>query len=77
MGERTFPDDLLRAQEAWFAVYRRLAASSAGTAVYRRQLQQLSVRIAAHPYWGRVGGGPAARRALREQALARVGGTSS
>ncbi|MFG2142590.1 hypothetical protein ACGFRG_00060 [Streptomyces sp. NPDC048696] len=66
----TFPHDLLEAQAAWYATYRRLAdpsARRAGTTTYRRRLQQLSVRIAAHPYWTTPAGAtPGARMALKE-----------
>ncbi|WP_328323570.1 MULTISPECIES: hypothetical protein [unclassified Streptomyces] len=76
----SFPDDLLRAQADWYATYRQLAASAArqaGTAAPRRRLQQLSARIAAHPYWQTPPGNtPAARMALREAARDPAGARS-
>ncbi|MFI9050922.1 hypothetical protein [Streptomyces sp. NPDC053427] len=68
----TFPPDLVEAQTAWYATYELLATASAdGTVAHRRQLLQLSRRIAAHPYWQTPSGTPAARTALKE--LARTG----
>lgn len=47
-----FPDDLLRAQQAWHAAYRELAAPRPRhTTVLRRRLLKLSVRIQWHPFW--------------------------
>ncbi len=67
----TFPDDLLAAQRAWYAVYRRLAGTrhTAQTTVLRRELLRLSVRISTHPYWTTLPGGvPAARMELKRAA---------
>ncbi|WHM41109.1 hypothetical protein [Streptomyces sp. BPTC-684] len=66
----TFPADLIEAQTAWYAAYRQLATQAtraAGTTTQRRRLQQLSVRLAAHPYWRtQAGRAPSARMALKE-----------
>ncbi|MDI5962004.1 hypothetical protein POF50_031685 [Streptomyces sp. SL13] len=67
----TFPDDLMEAQRAWYAVYHRLATSqhTAQTTVLRRELLRLSVRISTHPYWTCLPSGvPAARMALKQAA---------
>ncbi|MCQ4084512.1 hypothetical protein NGB36_29050 [Streptomyces sp. RB6PN25] len=67
----TFPDDLLHAQRAWYAVYRQLAeaAHPAETTVLRRKLQRLSVLISTHPYWATLPGrAPAARMELKQAA---------
>ncbi|MFJ3696902.1 hypothetical protein ACIPW9_22600 [Streptomyces sp. NPDC090052] len=73
----TFPHDLLRAQTEWYATYRQLADAAekqTGTAAHRRRLQQLSTRIAAHPYWRTPPGNtPAARMALRKAARSLAG----
>ncbi|MFI0763210.1 hypothetical protein OH797_39035 (plasmid) [Streptomyces anulatus] len=68
MNTAPFPDELVEAQTAWYVTYRQLAdASSAhGTAGRRRRLQELSRRIAGHPYWQTPAGTPAARMALKE-----------
>ena len=65
---QSFPDDLVQAQRDWYATYRELAASSAGsrTTVLRRRLVRLSVRISAHPFWASLpGSAPAARMELK------------
>ncbi|GAA1501702.1 hypothetical protein [Streptomyces synnematoformans] len=71
----TFPEDLVQTQRDWYAVYRRLAEeprhSASETAVLRRRLLRLSVRVSTHPYWQTAGGRrPAARMALKEAAWA-------
>jgi hypothetical protein len=73
----TFPEDLVQTQRDWYAVYRRLAEeprhSASETAVLRRRLLRLSVRVSTHPYWQTAGGRlPAARMALKEAAWAEV-----
>ncbi len=67
-----FPADLLETQTEWYATYWLLAdtPSPHTTAAHRHRLQQLSARIAGHPYWQTPAGTPAARMALKE--LARV-----
>uniref|UniRef100_UPI003C79BC3D hypothetical protein n=1 Tax=unclassified Streptomyces TaxID=2593676 RepID=UPI003C79BC3D len=65
-----FPDDLIRAQQAWHATYRQLATPRPRhTTALRRRLLVLSVRIQWHPFWstpsGRV---PAARAELKRLA---------
>jgi len=71
----TFPRDLVEAQADWYATYWLLAdpSSANATAAHRRRLQQLSTRIAAHPYWQTPAGTPAARLALKEIARTRTG----
>lgn len=68
-----FPAELLATQRQWYVIYYRLAAggpeSQRQTAILRRQLLRLSVRIAAHPYW-ESDPSPAARMALKQTALA-------
>ncbi|WP_308358554.1 hypothetical protein [Streptomyces cucumeris] len=39
-----------------------------GATVYRRRLQELSARIAGHPFWDCPSGTPAAPMALKEHA---------
>ncbi|ATM24860.1 hypothetical protein SMD44_p20077 (plasmid) [Streptomyces alboflavus] len=71
MHQRRFPDDLLETQTAWYVTYRDLAtAPTASTASLRRRLLRLSQQIAGHHYWQTPAGTPAARVALKEQALA-------
>lgn len=65
-----FPEDLVQAQRAWYTAYRELSheENPSQTTVLRRRLQQLSVRIATHPYWASIPGrAPAARMALKQQ----------
>ncbi|BDM70306.1 hypothetical protein HEK616_37930 [Streptomyces nigrescens] len=65
-----FPEDLVQAQRAWYTAYRELSCEEnpSQTTVLRRRLQQLSVRIATHPYWASIPGrAPAARMALKQQ----------
>ncbi|GAB7029237.1 hypothetical protein AB0G35_12500 [Streptomyces sp. NPDC021749] len=60
----------MQAQRAWYAAYRELSRerNPSQTTVLRRRLQQLSVRIATHPYWASIPGrAPAARMALKQQ----------
>lgn len=66
-----FPDDLVRAQQAWTTAYRALAAPRPRRAtVLRRQLLRLSVRLQEHPFWTTpYGRGPAARVELRRRAI--------
>lgn len=72
MNANTFPQELVEAQTAWYATYWQLANTSPanGTAAHRRRLQELSRRIAGHPYWQTPAGTPAARMALKELARA-------
>ncbi|MEV6110221.1 hypothetical protein AB0M28_36790 [Streptomyces sp. NPDC051940] len=67
-----FPEDLLRAQRDWYAVYRRLAlaetAPGTPTTALRRRMYQLAARVAAHPYWTTEAGTPAARVRLKQAA---------
>ncbi|MQY14626.1 hypothetical protein SRB5_47950 [Streptomyces sp. RB5] len=67
---QTFPDDLLRAQRDWYTVYRLLAHAAPGTptTALRRRMYQLSVRVAAHPFWDTEAGTPAARVRLKQAA---------
>ncbi|MFF3699451.1 hypothetical protein [Streptomyces sp. NPDC002221] len=65
---RTFPPDLVQTQRAWTRTYEALARTPFRTAL-RRRLQQLSCRIATHPYWDAgTGRSAAARTELRRQA---------
>ncbi|MCX5387294.1 hypothetical protein [Streptomyces sp. NBC_00083] len=74
MNPAPFPSDLVEAQTAWYATYWELAtaAPAVSTAAHRRRLQELSRRIAGHPYWQTPAGTPAARMALKELARVRV-----
>ena len=72
MNVTAFPDDLVRTQAAWNATYNALAAPrSRDTAVLRRRLLILSVRLWWHPYWETVPAVPAARSELRQAARVR------
>ncbi|MFE2972942.1 hypothetical protein ACFXKC_57470 [Streptomyces sp. NPDC059340] len=74
MDANSFPRELVEAQTAWYATYQELADTSPahGTAAHRRRLQELSRRIAGHPYWQTAAGTPAARMALKELARAKA-----
>ncbi|MGZ2361665.1 hypothetical protein LRE75_34150 [Streptomyces sp. 372A] len=65
-----FPDDLVRAQQAWNAAYRALAVPHPRRAtMLRRRLLRLSVRLQEHPFWATpYGRGPAGRVELRRRA---------
>ncbi|PRH76808.1 hypothetical protein C6N75_23610 [Streptomyces solincola] len=77
MDVHDFPPDLLHAQTAWYAAYRRLAVAepAASPTAARRELLELSGRIAAHPYWAGPAGTPAARMELKEIAHAQAAHT--
>lgn len=62
---RTFPDDLVRAQQDWSATYRRLAEHPGRTEL-RRCLHRLSTRVYFHPYWQHRRPSPAAWWELRD-----------
>ncbi|MEU0895256.1 hypothetical protein [Streptomyces massasporeus] len=62
---RTFPDDLVRAQQEWSATYRQLA-DRPGRTELRRRLLRLSAQAFFHPYWQRRRPSPAAWWELRE-----------
>ncbi|MFF4749121.1 LexA family protein [Streptomyces sp. NPDC002514] len=67
MVHRMFPLDLVQAQRDWNRTYAALERRPFRTAVLRRQLQRLSVRLASHPYWETAAGrSPAARVELRQ-----------
>ncbi|MGW7352895.1 hypothetical protein [Streptomyces sp. Z26] len=69
MTTHAFPADLVQAQRDWYATYRRLADShGTQTAVLRRELLRLSVRITTHPYWTTLPDAPAARMELKQTA---------
>ncbi|MFD7233672.1 hypothetical protein [Streptomyces sp. NPDC059881] len=70
MAQSLFPDDLVQAQAEWFRTYAALGApGSQDTAVLRRRLLRLSVRVFWHPFWSTgPGRSPAARVELRRQA---------
>ncbi|WP_111609299.1 MULTISPECIES: hypothetical protein [unclassified Streptomyces] len=58
-----FPDDLVRAQQAWNAAYRALAVPHPRRAtVLRRRLLRLSVLLHTHPFWSTTPGGASAAR---------------
>ncbi|AXK37065.1 hypothetical protein DVA86_03735 [Streptomyces armeniacus] len=64
-----FPAELVQAQRDWYTTYRRLAdAHGTQTAVLRRELLRLSVRITTHPYWTTLPDAPAARMELKQTA---------
>ncbi|MFG2791846.1 hypothetical protein [Streptomyces sp. NPDC048419] len=62
---RTFPDDLVRAQQEWSATYRRLARRPGRTEL-RRRLYQLSTQTFFHPYWHQRRPDPVAWWELRD-----------
>ncbi|MFV0126324.1 hypothetical protein ACLGI4_01125 [Streptomyces sp. HMX112] len=70
-----FPPDLLQAQTSWYVAYQRLADAAPATSptVGRRELLELSARIAAHPFWSGPGGTPAARMELKQLAQREAG----
>ncbi|MFY0516133.1 hypothetical protein ACOMD4_37970 [Streptomyces anulatus] len=72
MDITAFPRDLMEAQTAWYVTYNRLAAALANQSptAGRSRLQELSRRIAAHPYWMTPAGTPRARMELKEAARA-------
>ncbi|WUU12413.1 hypothetical protein OG866_12205 [Streptomyces sp. NBC_00663] len=62
---RSFPDDLVQAQQEWAAVYRQLAKRPGDTGL-RRRLYQLSTAVLFHSHWQERGGRtPEALRELR------------
>ncbi|WP_371598549.1 LexA family protein [Streptomyces sp. NBC_00564] len=68
MAHTTFPLDLIQAQRDWNRTYAVLERRPLHTAALRRRLQQLSARLASHPFWEtRTGRAPAARVELRRQ----------
>ncbi|WP_189315523.1 hypothetical protein [Streptomyces brasiliensis] len=52
---RSFPDDLVQAQQEWTAVYRQLADRPGHTPL-RRRLSELSTTVLFHPHWQERGG---------------------
>ncbi|MFF4347882.1 hypothetical protein [Streptomyces sp. NPDC001530] len=74
MAHTTFPPDLIETQRDWIRTYEALARRPLHTAALRRRLQELSSRLASHPFWDTgVGRSPAARVELRRQARAEEG----
>ncbi|WP_369248064.1 LexA family protein [Streptomyces sp. R41] len=68
MVHTTFPLDLIQAQRDWNRTYAALERRPLETAVLRRRLQQLSARLASHPFWEtRAGRSPAAKVELRRR----------
>jgi hypothetical protein len=66
MVQTTFPHDLIQLQRQWTRTYAALERRPLHTATPRRRLQQLSVRLAAHPFWGTdAGRSPSAKIELR------------
>ncbi|QOV37198.1 hypothetical protein IM697_01655 [Streptomyces ferrugineus] len=63
---RSFPDDLVQAQQEWSATYHRLAGGPGRTEL-RRRLYRLSTEVLFHPYWREGGRTPAAWAELRKQ----------
>ncbi|MER5602991.1 hypothetical protein [Streptomyces sp. NPDC002265] len=72
MDRVDFPHDLVLLQAAWYRTYDALAVPRpARTAVLRRRLYALSIRLLWHPYWLRLAiAVPAAREELRRQGRA-------
>ncbi|MEV3896505.1 hypothetical protein ACIQWZ_38320 [Streptomyces sp. NPDC098077] len=72
MDSTPFPRDLMEAQTDWYVTYGQLAAAPANQSPTERRsrLQELSRRIAAHPYWMTPAGTPRARMELKEAARA-------
>jgi len=63
-----FPLDLIQAQRDWNRMYAALERRPVHTAALRRRLQQLSARLAAHPFWETgAGRSPSARVELRRR----------
>ncbi|MEU8825142.1 hypothetical protein [Streptomyces sp. NPDC048636] len=75
MALNDFPADLLEAQTDWYRAYWQLAHAdpAASTAAGRQRLQELSARIAGHPYWQGPAGTPAARMELKDLARREAG----
>ncbi|MGV9571547.1 hypothetical protein ACWDRX_19135 [Streptomyces nigra] len=71
---RTFPDDLVRAQQEWSATYRQLAERPGRTEL-RRRLYRLSAEVFFHPYWRHRRPSPGAWWELRQ--LGRAGGRAA
>jgi len=68
MGQTPFPPDLIKVQRDWNRTYAALGRRPVHTAALRRRLQQLSARLASHPFWEtRAGRAPAARVELRRR----------
>lgn len=69
MAHTTFPLDLIQAQRDWNHTYAALERRPRHTAALRRRLQQLSVRLASHPFWEtNAGRSPGAKVELRRRA---------
>ncbi|GGX28890.1 hypothetical protein [Streptomyces chartreusis] len=62
---RSFPDDLVQAQQEWSATYHRLADGPGRTTELRRRLYRLSTEVLFHPYWRQGGRTPAGWAELR------------
>lgn len=66
MAHRTFPLELMQTQRDWNRTYQALARRPLETTALRRRLQELSSRLASHPYWHtQAGRSPAAKVELR------------
>ncbi|MEV4741581.1 hypothetical protein [Streptomyces sp. NPDC049555] len=66
-----FPDDLVQAQQEWYAAYEALAAREADVTALRRRLLRLSTLIMWHPHWTSPSGSSRASRVeLRRHARA-------
>ncbi|MFJ6086491.1 LexA family protein [Streptomyces sp. NPDC092369] len=67
MGYAPFPPDLIQAQRDWNRTHAALERRPIHTTALRRRLQQLSARLASHPFWEtRSGRPPTARVELRQ-----------
>lgn len=65
---RSFPFDLIQIQRDWNRTYAALERRPRHTVAPRRRLQQLSARLAAHPFWETdAGRSPGARVELRQR----------
>jgi hypothetical protein len=61
----------MQTQRDWDRTYEALARRPPQTAALRRRLQELSGRLASHPYWRTLAGrSPSAKVELRQQARA-------
>ncbi|WP_369248537.1 hypothetical protein [Streptomyces sp. R41] len=71
MAHMTFPADLIETPRDWIRAYEALARRPLSTTALCRRLQELSSRLASHPFWDTTAGrASAARVELRRQARA-------
>jgi hypothetical protein len=68
MEKTPFPRDLITLQRQWTRTYAALERRPLHTVELRRRLQQLSARLAGHPFWATAAGrSPSAKVELRRR----------